>query len=109
MDRLREAMKAAQSADRAKTTFLAGMTHELRTPLNSIIGFSQLLIMEGKNLSGEQVEYIQTINGSGRHLLAMVNDVLDQSRIDSGTVDIRRKFDIKTMLHSSRLHLSPYR
>jgi signal transduction histidine kinase/CheY-like chemotaxis protein len=108
MDRLREAMKAAQSADRAKTTFLAGMTHELRTPLNSIIGFSQLLIMEGKNLSGEQVEYIQTINGSGRHLLAMVNDVLDQSRIDSGTVDIRKeKFDIKTMLSQFPLTLKP--
>jgi signal transduction histidine kinase/CheY-like chemotaxis protein len=108
MDRLREAIKAAQSADRAKTTFLAGMTHELRTPLNSIIGFSQLLIMEGKNLSREQVEYIQTINGSGRHLLAMVNDVLDQSRIDSGTVNLRKeKFDIKTMLSQFPLTLKP--
>ena len=107
-DRLQEAIEEARSASTAKSTFLANMSHELRTPLNSIIGFSQLLFLEGESLSGEQLDYIENINKSGNHLLAMVNDLLDQSRIESGTIKIKKeKFDIKAMLSQFPVTIKP--
>lgn len=85
-------------ADEVKTKFLSHITHELRTPLNSILGFSELLENEfvGK-LNNKQKEYINDIKISGINLLAMINEILDMSRIESGSVTLNKsEFDIKT-------------
>jgi PAS domain S-box-containing protein len=79
------AAQAAERANAAKTEFLSRMSHELRTPLNAVLGFAQLLLMDGgSSLSNEQQAKLQHIEKAGAHLLAMINDVLDLSRIESG-------------------------
>ena len=84
------AMEVAEKASRAKTVFLASMSHELRTPLTSIIGFSEQ-IMAGNlgPLNSNQADAVMRISESGEHLLAMVNDVLDLARIESGAVSVK--------------------
>ena len=84
------ALIRAESANKAKTSFLATMSHELRTPLNAIIGFSDLIKSEvhGPIDRDKYREYITDINESGRHLLSLINDVLDLSRIESGKYDL---------------------
>ncbi len=79
---LRLAQQSAVQANNAKSEFLSRMSHELRTPLNAILGFSQLLEIE--RLSGGQRESVEQINRAGHHLLELVNEVLDISRLDSG-------------------------
>ncbi len=84
---LSEAKLAAESASHAKTMFLANMSHELRTPLNSILGMAQVLMMQNiGQLLPRQIEYLQDILDSGRHLLRLVNDILDLSRIERGRI-----------------------
>ncbi len=80
----------AESASRSKTQFLANMSHELRTPLNSIIGFSNLISQEISGKPGEERrhEYMRLIHESGEHLLQVVNDILDMSKIEAGKFDI---------------------
>ncbi|MBP2029657.1 PAS domain S-box-containing protein [Methanohalophilus levihalophilus] len=79
---------AAEEANRTKSEFLANMSHELRTPLNSIIGFSQLLKNENYGeLNEKQAKYISNVLGSGKHLLELINNVLDLSKIESGKMD----------------------
>lgn len=81
-----QAMQAAVAANRAKSEFLSRMSHELRTPLNSVLGFAQLL--ETEELSVEQLESATYIRRAGRHLLDLINEVLDIARIDTGTLTI---------------------
>lgn len=84
---LRVAMQAAQQANSAKSHFLANMSHELRTPLNAIIGFSELMLFDCMKREKLQ-EYARDIADGGRHLLAVLNNVLDMARIESGKVEI---------------------
>ncbi len=80
--------REVQKADKLKSEFLANMSHELRTPLNAVIGFSELLLDETDKLSPEQVEYARDILASGRHLLTLINGVLDLAKIEAGRMTL---------------------
>jgi len=85
---LEETNAAVESANRAKSAFLATMSHELRTPLNGILGMAQMLLI-ADDLSAEQrADYVRTINSSGHVLLAILNDILDLSRIEAGRMEL---------------------
>lgn len=88
--RMRDAMRTVEAADNAKTTFLAHMSHELRTPLNAILGFSELIRDAHLGPLPERYRgYAEDIHRSGQHLLALVNDVLDLSRVESGRLELQ--------------------
>ncbi|MEG4351274.1 PAS domain S-box protein [Microcoleus sp. LAD1_D3] len=90
----------ANEANQAKTVFLANMSHELRTPLNSILGFTQLMSYES-NLTPSLQERLQIVNRSGRHLLDLINDILDLSKIESGRMTLNLSdFDLTNLLAS---------
>ncbi|MEC9368564.1 MAG: PAS domain-containing sensor histidine kinase [Pseudomonadota bacterium] len=100
-DELLRARDEAESANRAKTQFLANVSHELRTPLNAIIGFSEILNKElfGSLGAARYKEYAALINDSGSHLLNVVNEILDMSKIEAGKFDIvTSPFEISTLL-----------
>lgn len=99
------AKETAEHANRTKSEFLANMSHELRTPLNAIIGFSEL--MEGQifgPLQSNYLEYAGDIKGSGEHLLGIISDILDLSKVETGNLDIEEKeLDIAELLASCQL------
>ncbi len=96
--RLRKARDDADAANRAKSTFLANMSHELRTPLNAILGFSEMLSRDA-DITGNKKDKINIINHSGEHLLEMINDVLDLSKIEAGRVELElQAFELPRML-----------
>jgi PAS domain S-box-containing protein len=93
------ARDAAEAANRAKSVFLANMSHELRTPLNAILGFSELMAQDA-TISTKQKETLDIINRSGRHLLSMINDVLDISKIEASRLEVNNQaFDLLKLLH----------
>ena len=97
---LEEARHGAEVANRAKSDFLAKMTHELRTPLNAIIGFSEIL-GEDKSLNPRQRETLDIINNSGEHLLDVINEILDLSKIEAGKMEKNDEtFEFVPMLKS---------
>lgn len=95
---LKEAKDAADAANRSKSVFLANMSHEIRTPMNAILGFAQLM-ERGAELSPQAREHLSIINRSGEHLLALINDILEMSKIEAGRSTFSPDtFDLQTLL-----------
>ncbi len=98
--KLRQAKEEAERANRAKSVFLAKMSHQLRTPLNAVIGYSEILLEDDElGASGEHISDLKRINSAGKHLLALLTNVLDLSKIDLQNVDLSlESFDLKVFI-----------
>lgn len=100
---LEEAKLVAESANRTKSDFLANMSHELRTPLNSIIGFSEMIFdgMTGP-VNDKQKEFLGDVVGSAKHLLSLINDILDLSKVEAGKMELEPvEFNLKELIEGS--------
>ncbi|HAV64380.1 MAG TPA: hypothetical protein DCY13_18680 [Verrucomicrobiales bacterium] len=108
-EELRHAKEAAELANSYKSQFLANMSHELRTPLNAIIGYSEMLQEEAVDMELEGFcSDLQKIHGSGRHLLGLINDILDLSKIEAGKMTLYvEEFDVASMLEDARATFDP--
>jgi signal transduction histidine kinase/ligand-binding sensor domain-containing protein len=99
VQRLEEASRAAAQASKAKSDFLATMSHELRTPLNSIIGFSEILLDRSDGSNPRHEKFLRNILTSGRHLLSLINDILDLSKIEAGRMSLEpEEVDLRHLL-----------
>jgi signal transduction histidine kinase/CheY-like chemotaxis protein len=109
IEELREARDAAKASDRAKSEFLANMSHELRTPLNSVIGYSEMLREEAEENELHQfIPDLKQIHASGQHLLALINDILDLSKIEAGEMGLRKQtFALDEFLNSVLTSVRP--
>jgi two-component system sensor histidine kinase/response regulator len=97
---LKAAKEESERANQAKSEFLANMSHELRTPLNAILGFSQLL-QRNEHLPSRQQNYVEIINNSGEHLLGLINNVLEMSKIEAGKFQLNpEEFNLLRLLHT---------
>lgn len=98
---LKKAKEIAEEANRVKSFFVSNVSHEIRTPLNAIIGLTDLII-EGEELSAKQMENLKSIKYSSDHLLGVINDVLDFSKLEAGKVELEKtEFDIYTLINES--------
>ncbi|MEB3826251.1 PAS domain S-box protein [Phormidium sp. CCY1219] len=99
-EQIKHALHAAEAANRAKSTFLANMSHELRTPLNAIIGYSEILTEEMEDLgAADLIPDLHKIRTAGKHLLALINDILDISKIEAGRMTLYlERFEVKLLL-----------
>ena len=105
---LQESQKAAEAANEAKSTFLANMSHELRTPLNAIIGYSEMLIEDAEDENEDFVPDLEKIHGSGKHLLGLINDILDLSKVESGKMELfLEEFDLLNALNEVKSTVKP--
>ena len=103
-----DAMKEAENANRAKSQFLSSMSHELRTPMNAIIGFAQLLEMDADTLNEIQLDNVNDIFSAGNHLLTLINEFLDLSKIEAGHVNLfMEKWCLSEIVQESLSLLSP--
>lgn len=106
---LYQAKEAAEAANRSKSVFLANMSHELRTPLNAIIGYSEMLQEEAEDLGQDDfVPDLQKINTAGKHLLGLISDILDLSKIEAGRMDLYLEtFDVASMVNEIVATIQP--
>ncbi len=105
---LEQAREAAEAASKAKSLFLANISHELRTPLTAVIGLADLLLLERDPLVDRQREYLDGIASSGRHLLALVNDVLDLAKIEAGKQELTlRSIPVHEAIEEGMTAISP--
>ena len=106
---LRVAKEAAEAANRAKSAFLANMSHELRTPLNAIIGYSEMLQEDAADQGhSESAADLRKIHAAGRHLLTLINDILDLSKIEAGKIILTPEtFDVSRMVHEVVATIQP--
>ncbi|MBM4287690.1 MAG: response regulator [Deltaproteobacteria bacterium] len=106
---LEEAREAAEAATRAKSAFLANMSHELRTPMNAILGYSEMLMEDAEDQGQEDfIPDLQKIHTAGKHLLGLINEILDLSKIEAGKMDLfLESFDVAGMINDVASTLQP--